>query len=355
MPTQSKLMSRATSPAVLLLLSAAMAAGVAALAYGYLQKREQSIRAELVEKSRSKAVRKVEVVVPGADAKAGTLLNTSNFVSRPVEEDLVYPDTILVNDFASMEGMRLARPVLRGRPVRLSDLQQPEVHDVAAVVPPGSRAMTIDIDNLNSIAQTLRPHHRVDIFLVSRAPRPARGVTLTDERTLEQATLFMQDMTVLATGRDFQDVSAPNAEQATKMARPGEVEGTTERSFDSVTLLVSPQQAARLMVGQRLGSFRVVLRGKQDHDTLAMRPLRGSQVMPLGSGGSGAGVELIAGGRGGNIVSQLNMLPSQQPADRQAALAQLLQAAPATTPAPAATPASPANQPVPAMRNRISQ
>lgn len=358
MANHSKLISRLTSPVALLLLAATLAAGVALLAYLYLQQREESIRAELAAKSRNKTEKRIAVVVPKADVKANTILNTGNFVSRPVPEDLIYPDTVLAADFSSMEGMKLARPLLRGRPLRLSDLQPPDVQDVASVVPQGRRAMTIDIDNLNSIAQTLMPNHRVDIFLISRAPKPLRGSQQMDDRALEQATLFMQDMVVLATGKEFQDVSGPMAEQTSKMQRPGEVEGTRERSFDSVTLLVSPQQAARLMVGQRLGSYRVVLRGRLDRDTLAMRPLRGSEVMPLGATGAD-GVELIAGGRGGNIVSQLAVLPSQQDSKATAAFAaatQLLQAVPAAM-SSAALPAapSPANQPVPAMRSRITQ
>lgn len=358
MAINNKLMSRLTSPVALLLLAAALAAGVALLAYTYLQQREESIRSELAENAQKSDEKRIAVVVPNADAKANTVLTTANFVSRPVEEDLIYPDTVLAGDFSGLEGMRLARPVLRGRPLRLSDLQQPDVQDVAAVVPEGSRAMTIDIDNLNSIAQTLRPHHRVDIFLISRAPRPARGMGPMDDRSLEQATLFMQDMTVLATGKEFQDVSGPMAEQATKMVRQGEVEGSEERSFDSVTLLVSPKQAARLMVGQRLGTFRVVLRGKNDRDTLALRPTRGSEVMPLGATG-GEGVELIAGGRGGNIVSQLAVLPSQQENPAAAAFAaatqQLMQSMPAAMSSAASTASSPANQPVPAARSRVTQ
>ena len=345
MANQSKLLARLTSPIALLLLATALAAGVALLAYVYLQKREESIKSELAEKSQKKVTPKVSVVVPKVDAKANTILNASNFVSRPVEEDLVYPDTILASDFASMEGLRLARPVLRGRPVRLTDLQQPEVQDVASVVPPGSRAMTIDIDNLNSIAQTLRPHHHVDIFLMSRAPKPSlRDGPPMDDKALEQATLFMQDMVVLATGKEFQDVNHTPEDQANKMVRPGEVEGASDKNFDSITLLVTPQQAAKLLVGQKMGAFRVVLRGKQDHDALAMRPLRAAELMPASARGRDSGIEFIVGGNRGSIVSLLQIPPSQQPA---LAAAQTPQpAAPPGVPAPA----TPANLPVPALR-----
>ncbi|MRW90367.1 Flp pilus assembly protein CpaB [Duganella sp. FT80W] len=356
MANPSKILSRITNPLTLLLIATALAAGVAALAYIYLQKREASIKDELAARSQRKETPMVRVVVPKTDAKVNTIFNTNNFVARPVEADLVYPDSILADDFPSMEGMKLARPVLRGRPVRLTDLQQPDVADVATVVPPGSRAMTIDIDNLNSIAQTLRPNHHVDIFLISRAPKPQRlNGAPTDDKALEQATLFMQDMVVLATGKEFQDVAHTPEDQANKMVRPGEVEGASEKNFDSITLLVKPAEAAKLMVGQRMGSFRVVLRGKQDHTPLALRPLRAGDLMPAAERGRDGSIEFIVGGSRGNMVTQLTVPPSQQAL--MAAAQQALSPLPAMpgAPAPSAAPtdpaaASPANLPIPALR-----
>lgn len=315
MAINTKLAAKLRSPLFLLLLATGLALGVAALAYTYLKQREETMKADLTAKSRKAAAPMVSVVVPKVDVGINTPLNNINFVSRPIEEDLVYPDTMLAKDFASMGGLKLARPVLRGRPVRASDLQQPVVNDVAAILPAGTRAMTIDIDNLNSIAQTLRPHHRVDIFLLSKAPKPlpVNGVVAPDDKALEQASLFMQDMIVLATGKEFQDVSKPGTAN-TKMVRPGEVEGARDTSFDSITLLVRPDQAAKLMVGQKMGTFRVVLRGTNDRDALALRPLRAADLMPAVRRPRDAGIEFIVGGRGDNVVSRLAVPPSQMAA-----------------------------------------
>ena len=215
--------------------------------------------------------------------------------------------------------------------------------------------MTIDNDNLNSIAQTLRPNNRVDIFLLSKVPSKGGG---GDERALEQATLFMQNMVVLATGRHFQDV-IKNPELNSKMSTPGEVEGATkdENEFDSVTLLVNPKEAAKLMVGQKLGTFRVVLRGVGDHDALAMRPTRAGDFMESAPGTRNRDIEMIVGGRGEDIVTKMNLPPSQQLAAAMAAFAPLAAGNGAaatlqTAPAPQTAQATAANQPVPALRTR---
>lgn len=347
MNTKSKnLLVRLTHPLVLLLLAALLAAGVAWVAYAYLQQREEAIKSEMAAKNRRRETPKVAVVVPKTDAGIHTVLNGQTFVSRPVEEDLVYPDAIRAADFPSFEGQKLARPVLRGRPVRLSDLQVPEVRDVAAVVPAGRRAMTIAIDDLNSIAQTLRPNHRVDIFLMSKAPKTGQPGD-TDDRLREQATLYMQDMVILATGQQFVDTER-DAERTSQMVRPGDVQGASERDsrFNSVTLLVTPAEAAQLLVGQKIGSYRVVLRGQGDRSPLRLPPARASDFVGGSPQRERPAIEMIVGGRGEHAVGRLPAaapaVPSATPlaAERTADSAVPLTAPPATR----------TNQPIPALR-----
>lgn len=325
-------------PMVLLLIAALLAGAVAWAAYYYLQQREQAMKAEISAAGKRNSAPLVAVVVSSVDAPVNTVVDGATFVAREIEADLVYPDTVLAADFKSIEGQRLARPLLRGRPLRLTDLVAPEIHDVASVLPAGRRALTIEIDNLNSIAQTLRPNHHIDIFLLSKAPQPdpGPGGAAVDERSLEQATLYMQDMVVLATGKEVSDVSRDQSGAASKMVRPGEVDNK-DHGYDSVTLLVTPAEAARLMVGQRMGSFRVALRGAQDRDPVALAPLRAGDLQPGGRRGRDHGIEFIVGGKGDKLVSQLPTLPSQE-----TALLRAMQAA--ATPKVAATPPAPSDQ-----------
>jgi len=312
-PIRSSKSEKLKSPLVLLILAALMAGGVSWIAYHYLQQREEAMKAEISAKGQARTTPKVNVAVPMADVPVGTVLNQNTFVSRPVEEDLVYPDTVLAADFPSMEGLKLARPVLRGRPLRLSDLVAPEIRDVATILPAGQRAVTIEIDNLNSISQTLRPNHRIDLFLINKAAK-REGAPEEGEGGLEQASLFMQDVVVLATGSEFQNVSGDEINATAKMARPGEVPGK-EKEFDTVTLLVTPKEAARLLVGQKMGSYRVALRGTHDRSPVKLATLRGADMLPSGArriGGGNAGIEFIVGGSGGDkLVSQLPVPPSQ--------------------------------------------
>lgn len=329
------------SPLVLLVIAAVMAGLVAWIAYYYLQQREVAMKEEISARGKERSRPMVNVAVPKLDASTGTVLNQENFVSRPVEADLVYPDTVLANDFPSMEGLKLARPVLHGRPVRLSDLVAPEVHDVAAILPSGQRAVTIEIDNVNSIAQTLRPNHHIDLFLMNKGTRRP-GSQEQGESNLDQATLFMQDLVVLATGTEFRDVSKTAEAATSKMARPGEVVGK-EKDFDTVTLLVTPKEAARLLVGQKMGSFRVTLRGQTDRAPVELATVRGADMLPGGGDDArNAGIEFIVGGSAGKMVGELPVNPSQSMLE--AMQAALPKAPPRAAPAPAAPPTADAGQ-----------
>lgn len=298
------------SPLVLLLIAALMAGAVSWVAYYYLQQREAAMKEEIAAKGKLNNVVKVRVAVPIADSPVGTVLNQTNFVARPIDEDLVYPDTVLADDFAAMEGATLALPVLRGRPLRLSDLVAPEVSDVAAILPAGKRALTIEIDNVNSIAQTLRPNHHVDLFLLSKAVK-REGAPDQGEGSLEQASLYMQDVVVLATGTEFHDVSKGDDAAATRMVRPGDVPGK-EKTFDTVTLLVTPKEAARLMIGQKMGSYRVALRGTTDRAPVALATLRAGDLLPSNVPARNRGIEFIVGGGNDKLVTEMAVPPSQQ-------------------------------------------
>lgn len=289
----SNLTARLKSPWVLLLGATLLAALVAYMAYAYLQKREARIKEEIAEKSARARGPKTSVAVPKTDAPIGTIVDNGVFVAREIDADLVYPDAITVDQFEGIKGQKLARPVLRGRPLRLTDLQAPEIQDVANIVPEGHRAITIDIDDVNSISQTLRPGHRVDVFLLSKLEK-GEGVQVP-EAALNQVSLYMQNLRVMATGKEFQSLDKTQLERVSQMKRPGEVRPGSD-GYGTVTLLVSPIEAERLLVGQKLGSYRVALRGKTDEETLKVAPMTGADVM-FGPTGKTQSVEFIVGGK----------------------------------------------------------
>lgn len=302
----SKLSARLKSPWVLLLGATLLAGLVAYMAYAYLQQREARIKKEIAEKSARSRGPKTAVAVPKQDAQIGQIVDNGIFVAREIDSDLVYSDVVTVAQFDSVKGQKLARPVQKGRPLRLTDLQTPEIRDVSHIVPDGQRAVTIDIDDINSIAHTLRPGHRVDVFLLTKLEK-GDGVKVPDA-ALHQVSLFMQNLPVMATGKEFQNLDKAQLERVSQMRRPGELKSGGE-SYASVTLQVTPTQAERLLVGQKVGSFRIALRGATDEELLKIAPMTGGDVM-YGPGGKAQTVEFIIGGKQG---SGAGLMPTMVP------------------------------------------
>lgn len=293
--------SKLKSPWVLLLGATLLAAAVAYVAYLYLVQREARMKDDMARRVASQQGPRASVVVPRADVPVGTAVELNVFVSRDIDADLVYADTVTVKEFDAVRGQKLARSVMRGRPLRLSDLQAPEVKDVAGILPPGTRAVTIEIDDVNSIAQTLRAGHHVDVFLVSKV-EPTKGVEMP-EAARQQVSVFMQNLKVIAAGKEFQSVDPAQQQRTDKMVRPGEMRRQGD-NFDSVTVLVTPAEAQRLLLGSKIGTYRVALRGKADEAAIRVAPLMASDVMP-GRSARETGVEYIVGGRQGGVPPAL--------------------------------------------------
>jgi pilus assembly protein CpaB len=227
-----------------LMLAAAIGLALLAtvLTTQYLKSREASI-AEEVKARAQQGGPKITVTVPTRDMPIGTPLGDNVVAARDVPADLVYPDVILADDFDKYKGQSLIRPVLKGRPLMKGDLR-PMAGDFSGSLPDGRRAITIDVDELNSIAHMVVPGNRVDLMLVMR--RDDGGQTVMP---------FMDRMKVLATGQRTVHDGGDEGKS------PGQRKTTT---YATLTLDVAPTQAARLTLAQELGRLRFVLRNEKD-------------------------------------------------------------------------------------------
>ena len=207
----------------------------------YLKNKEDNITAEVKARAQQGGP-KVSVVVPTRDMPAGTPLNDNLIAARDVAVDLVYPDAILADDFEKYKGQSLIRSVLKGRPLLKTDLRIVS-SDFSGSLAAGTRAMTIDVDELNSVSHMVQPGNRIDLMLVMRRDEGGQIVVP-----------FMDRMKVLATGQRLTQVGSEEKNQGEKGSF----------SYANLTLEVSPTQAARLTLAQDIGKLRFVLRNEKD-------------------------------------------------------------------------------------------
>lgn len=309
---------------VLLFLAVLVAGGLTFLLYKYLNDRENKLKADIA----AQTVRSgVQVVVPAHDVPVGTPLSSSEFVAREIPQDMVYDDMIRPDDFEKYRTSRLVKPVRRGLPLRAGDIDALRGRDFSDVLPPGQRALTVEIDTVNSTALMLRPGNRVDLYWVGKVFREDHA---SDDKKVAQ--LLMPDVLVLATGQDMRPRDAGEAAQQD----PAAMSRQQGMGYTTVTLRVPVDDVPRVALAQKIGGLRLILRNADDkgndgpsmvqESDVFMDPTRGT--LASGKGPAAQVVEVISGG-GGNSSSVL-VNPGTQSAPARDTPADTGQPAPAS-------------------------
>lgn len=259
----------------------------------------------------------VELVVAKRDLRRGEVVGADTMAVRALPREYAPAAAVVPSRFATVTGARLLVAMKAGEPLMPTAVAAADAGAISARVRPGIRAMTIAVDEVNSLSGMLQPGDRIDLLLSVRPPAPpGAGPQPEVTRTV------MQGVPVLATGRQSRlalgDEPAPS------------------RSYTSITVEVDPAQAQKLVVAQRSGKLTAVLRNPEDKAPVVDRRL--DVNMLLGLPGTAptvpaAVVEVIVGGRG--------QAPAQSPLMVAANAAGPAAAVPAAGAPPVAPPVAP--------------
>lgn len=274
---------------LMLFVAVIMALAAAWLTKQYLDVREKRIQEELASKAKGGPTGKV--VVPRKNLPGGLPITGDMVGARSIPADLISPDMITPDTFEKYDGAKLIRNVERGLPLRSSDVEE-KGRDFSTLIEAGSRAITIDIDEINSIAQMVRPGNMVDLFLIMPDASDVSGNN-------QQISLLMQRLKVIATGQTVRQSEAFAAPQ-----QPGVQPGVVR--YSNLTFEVTPDQAARIALAQQLGRIRAVLRKEPDQEVVQLGKINTKNLLkkvrikeegPEEVADAGS-VEFIIGGRG---------------------------------------------------------
>jgi pilus assembly protein CpaB len=214
----------------------------------------------------------VTVVVANRDLDKGETITADDLAARPVPAEWVHSTAVKPDEVDQYVMQRLSTPIKRGEVLLQSHLDGKGSNVFSANLKKGWRALTFEVDTVNSISGMMRPGDHIDLIYTGK----------TGEQTEEQTLPLLSDVNVLATGQ-----SITKTDDATGK----------ERTFSTVTLEVSPLDADRIIVAKSGGRVTAVLRHPDDVAANATRPLVASNL--LGSRGSSGDVQYIIGGGGG--------------------------------------------------------
>jgi pilus assembly protein CpaB len=261
------------------LFAAALACGAVAVFAGkeYLA---QQLEAERVRLS-PKPARSVDVIVARHDLGKGDEVSARTMAVRRIPEEFASSSAIRPERFEGFNGMRLAVALRGGEQLLAAAIVGGETMTFSHRVKPGIRALTIAVDEVNSISGMLQPGDRIDLLFSARPPGDVPGQQQAPEATVP----LFQSLVVLATG---------------KQVRAGTDERGGQRTFSTVTVEVEPEHAQRLVVAQRAGKLTAVLRNPDDPQRMVRKAMDIRQLLEVPTGAVAPSVppQVIVGGLG---------------------------------------------------------
>lgn len=246
----------------------------------YLKIKEKAIRDALLAKEEQM----IQVVVARGDLPKGTQIGNNNMATRSLPKQYVYKASVRPAEFGLYKGRYLTESLGKGTPLLSTMVKAEFSKDFSDTIGDGRRAMTIQVDEINTISGFIRPGNFVDLFVKlntdigvdakqALAARAASLKTLSSESLAKEAQTLLaslsqnslpaksiipvlQRVRVLATGQtatgDFQEKY-----RYAKQQNPF--------SYNNLTLDVSPRQAALLATARDSGDLLALLRNRKDN------------------------------------------------------------------------------------------
>ena len=203
----------------------------------------------------------VEVVVARRDLKRGDAVSAETMAVRSVPREFAPGGVVTPARFDAVAGMAVQAPMQAGEPLLASLVATAQSGSISSRVRPGVRAMTIAVDEVNSLSGMLQPGDRIDLMVTVRPPPMAGQLQSEITRTV------MQDVPVIATGRQ------------SRASQPDEM--PTGRPYTSITVEVDPDRAQRLVVAQRSGKLTAVLRNPNDRQAIPEKRLDVNELLGI--------------------------------------------------------------------------
>jgi pilus assembly protein CpaB len=216
----------------------------------------------------------VRVVLARGNLEPGTRLSPDTVEVKAIPAAYVHSLAVKTDaDLRAMDGQMLTSSVKKGDLILKGMWGPPKPPSFSMRVETGHRAMTVAVDEINSISGMLEPGDLIDLLVT------------VDIKGRKSTFPLLQRVTVMATGQ-----------RAVDDPRSGE-----RRTFSTVTLDTDMQQAQNIIVAREAGKLTALLRNPKD-----TQPIQGEAVdlmAVLNDKGRppDAEVPVLYGGRGGRF------------------------------------------------------
>ncbi len=176
------------------------------------------------------------------DVERGTLIDPDIFEIKEIPVRFLDSTVITESQIGDLQGRRVSISAKKGDILRSIHIDSNDSDNLSRTLPSDYRAVTVEIDDINSLSHSLKPGDRVDIF-----------VTFSDPASSETKTvLLFQNIEIISTGIKRKD-EVKNSET-----------DESDSSYSNITLLMKPEDAALLVFFRDNGKLSIVLRNPTD-------------------------------------------------------------------------------------------
>ncbi|MDP9096074.1 MAG: Flp pilus assembly protein CpaB [Pseudomonadota bacterium] len=235
-----------------------------------------SFRGEQVQPAVAAPVTMAKILVSAEPLQAGTLLKDADFKEREVAlVDVTSADLVSdENNRAELRGAMLRHYMEAGQVMRRADvLRSRDRGFLATVLAPGTRAISIGVDATTGASGLISPGDLVDVILTQEF---ARGETTAGRRVVAETVL--NRVRVIAVDQQIaQGVQTAATLQSAASARVA----------SNVSLQVTPEQAAKVIVAGHLGRLTLAVRsidGDQQVESASSDPMKVADRGPKAPG-----------------------------------------------------------------------
>lgn len=202
---------------------------------------------------------RLSVVTASVDIPADTAITEDMITVETLPANAVLGESVsdkkLVSGKVAKMDIFAGEQIIKNKLVTAGDATN---NDIAYILKPGMRAISIAVDNTTGLAGMLKPSYRVDI--ISDFDREQNGGTVSYN------TLLAEDIPILSVD--------------SVLSKDGK--GQTEDGnspYTNITLEVTPQQAMELSLSEFKGHLRVILRSPLDENKTNLPSITLDSVM----------------------------------------------------------------------------
>ncbi|MES2207484.1 MAG: Flp pilus assembly protein CpaB [Pseudomonadota bacterium] len=180
----------------------------------------------------------INVVVAKHDILKGSKVSSENLAVRPIPADYVPSTAISPDEFDRIEGQTLAYDLKSGDMVAWSLLEDKRTPVFSSRIEAGHRAVTVPVDEINSISGMLEPGDIIDLIVT------------VDQNSKKVTFPLLQSIQVMATGQ--------------RATHGSEQEEARHQQYTTITLNTTFEQAKNVIAAREIGKLTALLRNPED-------------------------------------------------------------------------------------------